>query len=145
MSDYPKYFPKFMRDFHQLKYFSQSFFVYLDMMDKKKENFDEFFNKRRSTMCTWIDFTILLASLLDFLHWMGYDIRKTREPGEFVPTGIIEDMRLFPAMYSSLVDPDAFMVWTPESTKKMLEKYQPLIKHMPDDVIEAAKKLGVKA
>lgn len=145
MNEYPKYFPPFMREFHDLKNVSKAFFVWLDMMDNRQEQLSGEGKRRRNEMCNWIDFSVLMASFIDFLNVCGYRIYKARGR-EAVDDSDLESLAKLPLVWSSLVNPDQPLSYTDEWVEKEMHKWIAFFDFMPEEVKAAwLKKLNQKS
>ena len=150
MSEYPDYFPPFMRDFHDQKDLVKAFYTYLDMRDNKreaegKEN-DPYHSidfKRRSAMCAWTSFHILLASFIDFLHLNGYQIYKARAKGVGKPEefgAIVNDLKELPDVWYSLTNPGGTLAYNTKHCIKIMDRWTNWFPYMPPEAVEAYRK-----
>jgi hypothetical protein len=147
MSDYPDYFPSMMQDFHECKMLVKAFYTWLDLLDTRQEQngkkFDNELHRRRSQMCNWVDFNILMVSFFDFLFTCGYQIQRTRRKGDFLESEAIRDLSQFQEMYYSLCYPKETLAWNEEYTKSMMLRWLSVISYMPEEVQKAWKAANI--
>jgi hypothetical protein len=137
--DYPEYYPPFMQDFHDCKNFIKAFYVWLDMLDNRREMNGEKFDKtykRRTDMCDWVSFHILAVSLLDFLHRFGYQVYRTRKRGEYANIDDIREFSQLNELYFSICNPDHPLADTKEYIAMKLEQWHEFVQYMPREVRE---------
>lgn len=76
MKEYPDYFPEFMQDFHDQKDLFKAFYTWRLMMDNRN-------NSTLAQMANFRELQCLFASMLDFLFSHGWQLYRTRKPGEY--------------------------------------------------------------
>ena len=130
-----------MRDFHDQKSLCKAFFVWLTMMDNRRESQDKrafLYSERRTEMCSWIDFNILLASFVDFLNTNGWRIYRARDrnPHADIDESVAELNELGRA-WAEIREP-VFM--SPDGCVKAIEAFEKWLPFMPENVREEYEK-----
>lgn len=145
MNDYPNHFPPFMRDFHDQKNLCKAFYTWLTMMENRMEARDEnafLFSGRRTDMCGWIDFNILLASFVDFLNTNGWRIYRARDRQEHADINeSVEELNNLEHAWGEIHDP---ILLTREQCIEQIEAFEVWLPFMPEHVRLEYEKAVVK-
>jgi hypothetical protein len=86
-------------------------------------------------MCSWVDFTILMATLLDFLAQHGWVLRRAR--GWRDRLDIVESVKSLndlEAAWYALVVPDDGPKLRDDLVDQYMQGWESLLSYMPDDV-----------
>jgi hypothetical protein len=146
MSEYPEYYPDFAADFHGLKDFSKAFYTWLEMMEVQQEQqgveFDDMTRKRRPDMCSWVEFSILFASVVDFLDKLGYRIYHTRGRDRDGIELCIRDLGELPMVWASLTGKAELLAYQPEYCASVMRRWEQLHHLMPADAVSAYRALS---
>jgi hypothetical protein len=139
MSDYPDYFPPFMRDFHDQKDLVKAFYTWLHISDSC-------LNKERGTdidrpsTCSWIDFHILFTSMIDFLWRNGWQITRTRRRVEHADIqASIRNLRELDMALGSLLMEEHPLRLKDEQILRILEDWKEWLPYLPKEAQEFVK------
>jgi hypothetical protein len=130
MKEYPDYFPEFMQDFHSQKDLFKAFYIWRSMMDKRS-------NSSLAQMANYRELQCLFASMLDFLFIHGWQIYRTRKPGEYADINkSISSLNDLQSAWWSLFEPENGLRMKDETTQKYMNRWIEWLPYMPEEIQE---------
>lgn len=136
MSDFPDYYPEFMRDFHDQKDLFKAFYTWRLMMDNKN-------GSDLAQMANFRELQCLFVSMLDFLFAHGWQLYRTRKSGEYADiqrtVSSLNDLQA--AWWSLLEDRDGLRM-RDEVIQEYMGRWNSWLPYMPDEVQAAWENLN---
>ena len=128
MKEYPDYFPEFMQDFHDQKDLFKAFYTWRSMMDKKN-------GSDLAQMANFRELQCLFVSMLDFLFSHGWQLYRTRKPGEYADIyGSVSSLNDLQKAWWSLLEPAGGLRMKDEFVKEYMTRWLSWLPYMPESV-----------